>query len=148
MPVTVPQEIIMTDNVPRPSQSGRMHVLIVDEDPAVRSACCEIASSRGFIPYGIDGLDEARRLLRGNSVDILVLDLKSPAGSGLELLEEVKLLHPEIAVIVITAFATVTSAVEAMRTGANDYLTKPFALEDLAAVLDRAAAGETTGSGR
>jgi two-component system response regulator HydG len=115
-----------------------MHVLIVDEDPAVRSACCEIASSRGFVPYGIDNLAAARSMLRGNSVDILLLDLKSPANSGLELLEEVKLLHPEIAVVVMTAFATVTSAVEAMRTGANDYLAKPFAVEDLNAVLDRA----------
>ena len=129
----------MTNNVQSPARSGRMHVLIVDEDPAVRSACCEIATSRGFVPYGIDNLAAARSLLRGNSVDILVLDLKSPAVAGLELLEEVKLLHPEIAVIVMTAYATVTSAVEAMRTGANDYLTKPFAIDDLAAVLDRAA---------
>jgi two-component system response regulator HydG len=129
----------MSESVHFPPRSGRLHVLIVDEDPAVRSACCEIATSRGFVPYGIDGLEAARGLLRGNSVDILILDLKSPAGSGLELLEEVKLLHPEISVIVMTAFATVTSAVEAMRTGANDYLTKPFAMDDLAAVLDRAA---------
>jgi len=116
-----------------------MHVLIVDEDPAVRSACCEIAAARGFVPCGVDNLAAARTLLRGNGIDILLLDLKSPAGAGLELLEEVKLLHPEIAVVVMTAFATVTSAVEAMRTGANDYLTKPFALDDLTAVLDRAA---------
>jgi DNA-binding NtrC family response regulator len=129
----------MTDNVPLPHRSGRMHVLIVDEDPAVRTACCEIATSLGFVPYGIDSLGKARSLLRGNSIDILILDLKSPAGAGLEVLEEVKLLHPEIAVIVMTAFATVTSAVEAMRTGANDYLTKPFALDELAVVLDRAA---------
>jgi two-component system response regulator HydG len=119
--------------------SGRMHVLIVDEDSAVRSACCEIASTRGFVPYGVDNLAAARSLLRGNSVDILILDLKTPAGAGLELLEEVKLLHPSIAVIVMTAYATITSAVEAMRTGANDYLTKPFELDDLAAVLSRAA---------
>lgn len=129
----------MTDSSAVPSRSARMHVLVVDEDPAVRSACCEIASARGFASYGIDNLAAARSLLRGNTVDILILDLKSPAGAGLELLEEVKMLHPEIAVIVMTAFATVTSAVEAMRTGANDYLTKPFALDDLAAVLDRAA---------
>lgn len=129
----------MTDTVQLPPRSGRMHVLIVDEDPAVRSACCEIAASRGFVPCGLDNLAAARSLLRGNSVDILLLDLKSPAGPGLELLEEIKLLHPEIAVIVMTAYATVTSAVEAMRTGANDYLTKPFAMDDLASVLDRAA---------
>lgn len=129
----------MTDSTALPSRSGRLHVLVVDEDPAVRSACCEIASTRGFISYGIDNMTAARSLLRGNTVDVLILDLKSPAGAGLELLEEVKMLHPEIAVVVMTAFATVTSAVEAMRTGANDYLTKPFALDDLAAVLDRAA---------
>lgn len=121
------------------ARTGRMHVLIVDEDPAVRSACCEIAGSRGFISHGIGDLESARNLLRGNSIDILVLDIKSSTGDGLQLLEEVKLLHPDIAVIVMTAYATVTSAVEVMRTGANDYLTKPFALADLAAVLDRAA---------
>jgi len=118
---------------------GRLHVLIVDEDAAVRSACCEITASRGFAPHAVDNLDMARSLLRGNSVDILLLDLRSPGGAGLELLEEVKMLHPEIAVIVMTVFATVTSAVEAMRTGADDYLTKPFRLEELAAVLERAA---------
>ena len=54
---------------------------------------------------------------------------------GLALLEEVKSLHPETAVVVMTAFATVSSAVEAMRIGAGDYLTKPFALEELVARL-------------
>ncbi|HUY81828.1 MAG TPA: sigma-54 dependent transcriptional regulator [Acidobacteriaceae bacterium] len=121
------------------TRSGRMHVLIVDEDPTVRSACCEIAAARGFVPFGVSDLAAARSLLRGNSVDILILDLKSPAGAGLELLEEVRLLHPQIAVIVMTAYATVTSAVEAMRTGANDYLSKPFEIDELATVLARAA---------
>jgi DNA-binding NtrC family response regulator len=129
----------MTNYAYPSERSGRLHVLIVDEDPAVRSACCEIAARRGFAPHGIDSLATARSLLRGNSVDILLLDLKPPGGAGLELLEEVRMLHPEIAVIVMTAFATVTSAVEAMRTGAADYLTKPFALDELAAVLERAA---------
>ena len=129
----------MSETVQPSPRSGRMHVLIVDEDPAVRSACCEIAAARGFVPCGVDSLAAARTLLRGNGIDILLLDLKSPAEPGLELLEEVKLLHPQVAVIVMTAFATVTSAVEAMRTGANDYLTKPFAVDDLTSVLDRAA---------
>ncbi|MBV8116260.1 MAG: sigma-54-dependent Fis family transcriptional regulator [Silvibacterium sp.] len=133
----------MTNYAYASERPGRLHVLIVDEDPAVRSACCEIAASRGFPPHAVDTLTAARSLLRGNSIDILLLDLKSPAGAGLELLEEVKMLHPEIAVIVMTAFATVNSAVEAMRTGATDYLTKPFALDELAAVLERAAERRT-----
>lgn len=143
MPVTIPFPQTMTNHPYRTELPGRLHVLIVDEDPAVRSACCEIAASRGFAPHAVDGLSAARNLLRGNSVDILLLDLTSPAGAGLELLEEVKVLHPEIAVIVMTAFATVSSAVEAMRTGAADYLTKPFALDELAAVLQRAAERRT-----
>jgi len=129
----------MTTHAYPSERPGRLHVLIVDEDAAVRSACCEIAATRGFLPHAVENLAVARSLLRGNSVDILLLDLKSPGGPGLELLEEIKMLQPEMAVIVMTAFATVSSAVEAMRTGAADYLTKPFVLEELAAVLERAA---------
>ena len=139
IPVTIAHARAMTNYAYSSERPGRLHVLIVDEDPAVRSACCEIAAGRGFAPHAVDSLTAARSLLRGNSVDILLLELKSSGGSGLELLEEVKMLHPEIAVIVMTAVATVSSAVEAMRTGAADYLTKPFALDELAAVLERSA---------
>ena len=122
-----------------PSPAGKMHVLILDEDAAVRSAISEIATSRGFQPHSVVSVEAARAYLRGNSTDVLLLDLKSPNGAGIELLEEVKTLHSETSVIVMTAFATVTSAVEVMRTGATDYLTKPFAMEELAAVLERTA---------
>jgi two-component system response regulator HydG len=67
-----------------------------------------------------------------------LLDLRLPGGSGLTLLEQVKAMYPETGVVVMTAFATVSSAVEAMRIGAGDYLTKPFALADLRAVIERA----------
>ena len=120
-------------------QSARMSVLVVDEDAAVRDACCEIAVKHGFLSHGVAGVAAARELLRGNSIDIILLDLKGPGAPGLELLDEIKTLHPETAIIVMTAFATVTSAVEAMRTGATDYLTKPFALDELTTVLERAS---------
>ena len=118
---------------------AKMHVLILDEDAAVRSAVCEIASARGFQPHTVDSVDAARAYLRGNSTDVLLLDLKSPSGQAIDLLDEVKTVRPETSVIVMTAYATVTSAVEAMRTGATDYLTKPFAMDELAAVLERTA---------
>jgi len=72
-------------------------------------------------------------------VEMLLLDLKLPGGGGLKLLGEVKALDPKIGVVVMTAFATVPSAVEAMRIGACDYLTKPFALEQLTTVLDQSS---------
>jgi DNA-binding NtrC family response regulator len=116
---------------------GLLHVLVVDDDEAVRKACCEIAGGLGFEVVGAESATAARAILKQRRIDLLLLDLKLPGGGGLPLLEQVKALHPEMAVIVMTAFATVSSAVEAMRIGAGDYLTKPFALEELTAVLER-----------
>ncbi len=118
---------------------AKMQVLILDEDAAVRSAVCEIALARGFQPQTVDTVDAARAYLRGNSTDVFLLDLKSPASHAIDLLDEVKAVRPETSVIVMTAYATVTSAVEAMRTGATDYLTKPFAMDELADMLERTA---------
>jgi DNA-binding NtrC family response regulator len=119
---------------------GLLHVLVVDDDEAVRKTCCQIASSMGFaMVLGADSATSAREILKHQRIDLLLLDLKLPGGSGLGLLEQVKALHPDTVVIVMTAFATVSSAVEAMRIGAGDYLTKPFALEELTAVLERMA---------
>src|ERR1700733_12783127 len=118
--------------------SGKLHLLVADEDAAVRAACCEIATELGFVPQQVSTIAAARAFLRGHSVDVLLLDLKSPSGEGLDLLDEVMTLDPELSVVVMTAYASVHSAVESMRTGATDYLTKPFALDELAQVLERA----------
>jgi DNA-binding NtrC family response regulator len=116
---------------------GLLHVLVVDDDDAVRKACCQIAAGMGFEVVGAESATTAREIMKQRRIDLLLLDLKLPGGGGLALLEQVKALHPDTAVIVMTAFATVSSAVEAMRIGAGDYLTKPFALEELTAVLER-----------
>jgi DNA-binding NtrC family response regulator len=116
-----------------------LQLLVVDDDAPVRNACAEIATGMGFVTYVADSVPSARAHLQRYPVDLMLLDLKLPGGGGLMLLEEVKSKYPEAAVVVMTAYATVPSAVEAMRTGANDYLTKPFALEELATVLERSA---------
>ena len=119
---------------------GLLHVLVVDDDEAVRKACCQIASELGFaVVLGAESATAAQGILKHHQVDVLLLDLKLPGGGGLPLLERVKVLHPDTAVIVMTAFATVASAVKAMQIGAGDYLTKPFALEELTTVLERTA---------
>jgi DNA-binding NtrC family response regulator len=118
---------------------GLLHVLVVDDDDAIRKTCCQIATSMGFAVFSADSATAARTILKHQHIDLLLLDLKLPGGGGLPLLEQVKMLHPDTAVIVMTAFATVSSAVEAMRIGAGDYLTKPFSLEQLVTVLERAA---------
>jgi two-component system response regulator HydG len=112
-------------------------ILVVDDDAPVRKACCDITAGMGFIPLSAGSVQEALAVLHQQPVEMLLLDLKLPGGGGLKLLGEVKSLYPETGVVVMTAFATVASAVEAMRIGADDYLTKPFALEELTSVLDR-----------
>ncbi|MDQ2925994.1 MAG: sigma-54 dependent transcriptional regulator [Acidobacteriota bacterium] len=123
------------------ANKAALQLLIVDDDAPVRNACAEIAARMGFITHVADSVPSARAHLQRFPVDLMLLDLKLPGGGGLMLLEEVKSRHPEASVVVMTAFATVSSAVEAMRTGASDYLTKPFALEELATVLERSAQG-------
>ncbi len=128
---------ITLDNREAVSGAG-LHVLVVDDDPSVRQTCCAIAEQMGCATVMADSVARAQMVLKHRKIDVVLLDLKLPDGGGLALLEQVKALHPDTAVVVMTAFATVSSAVEAMRIGARDYLTKPFAMEELATVLERA----------
>jgi DNA-binding NtrC family response regulator len=138
MAITVPVTFPVA-TMSRPlERTGKLHLLVVDEDAAIRSACCEIATDLGFVPQTVSSIEAARTLLRGQGIDILLLDLRAPLEEGLGLLHEIKALNPGLMVVVMTAFATVPAAVEAMRTGAADYLTKPFALDELTTVLERA----------
>jgi len=116
-----------------------LRLLVVDDDAPLRKACCEIAAGMGFVPLAAGSVPEALEVLKQQPVDMLLLDLRLPGGGGLKLLSEVKALYPKIGVVVMTAFATVSSAVEAMRIGAGDYVTKPFALEELTAVLEQSS---------
>ena len=138
MAITVPVTFPVA-TMSRPlERTGKLHLLVVDEDAAIRSACCEIATDLGFVPQTVSSIDAARTLLRDQGIDVLLLDLRTPLEEGLGLLHEIKALNPGLMVVVMTAFATVPAAVEAMRTGAADYLTKPFAMDELTTVLERA----------
>jgi two-component system response regulator HydG len=121
-----------------------LHLLVVDSDTAVRSACAEIAASLGYQVEATGDLGHARSLLRGHAADILLVNLPAGTNHGLEMVSEVKLLYPQTAVVAITASGSVNAAVEAMRCGASDYLTKPFAMDELSTVLDRAASSLLT----
>ncbi len=120
------------------SRPAPMRVLVVEDDPLVRHACAEIARDRGYSVDTADSVPSAKLALKRASVDLVLLDLKLPGGGGLTVLEELREAHPRTEAVVMTAFASVNSAVEAMRTGAGDYLAKPFSLEELTSVMERA----------
>jgi DNA-binding NtrC family response regulator len=126
--------------------AARLHLLVVDADAAIRSACAEIAASLGYAVESTGDMSQARSLLRGRAADILLVNLPFGSSQGLELVSEVKMLYPQTSVIAMTASGSVNAAVEAMRCGASDYLTKPFAIDELSTVLDRAAQSHLTGT--
>lgn len=121
-----------------------LHLLVVDPDAGVRSACTEIAASLGYAVDAIADLNQARTAMRSHAADIVLVNLQPGSMVGLEIVTEMKLLHPQTCIVAMTASASVNAAVEAMRCGASDYLIKPFAIDELSTVLERAASAVHT----
>src|ERR1700683_823285 len=114
-----------------------LNLLIVDNERSIRDACREVALSLGFVAHVADSAEHAYRLLQTHSIDAILLDLRLPGASGLEALRHIKSQRPEALVIVVTGCGTVQSAVQAMKHGAYEYVTKPFSIEELKLLLER-----------
>jgi two-component system response regulator HydG len=114
-------------------------VLVVEDEESTRKLCADVAESCGMKAIVASSVEEALRRLESNAVDIIVTDLILPPSSGLDLLKLVHEMYPQVAVVVLTQYGTIDSAVAATRMGAVDYVTKPFHIEDLRARLERVA---------
>src|SRR5580658_9931492 len=113
-----------------------LNLLIVDDDRTIRESCREVAQSLGFNTQVAESADQAYRLLDSSSTDAVLLDLRPGAG-GLDALHAIKKHRANALVIVVTGHGTVQSAVQAMKDGAYDYVTKPFSMEELKLLLQR-----------
>src|SRR5438876_236663 len=116
-----------------------MNILIVDDEQAIRETCAAVAEQSGMKAFSVATAEEALELLEHSAIDILLTDLKLPRTNGIELLKLAQELHPEVAVVVLTQYGTIESAVEVTRMGAADYVTKPFRIEELRSRLERVA---------
>ncbi|MGA8270185.1 MAG: sigma-54 dependent transcriptional regulator [Candidatus Sulfotelmatobacter sp.] len=114
-----------------------LNLLIVDDERSIREACREVALSLGFMAHVADSAEHAYRLLQTQTIDAILLDLRLPGADGLEALRQIKAQRPEALVIVVTGYGTVQSAVQAMKHGAYEYVTKPFSIEELKLLLER-----------
>jgi two-component system phosphate regulon sensor histidine kinase PhoR len=113
-------------------------VLVVDDEQDIRDASERILSRVGYHVQKASRGDEALDILNKERVDILLLDLKMPGMDGLEVLERIRKQNTQIQVIVITGYATVETAIEAMKQGAYDFIPKPFEPDQLRIVVNRA----------
>jgi DNA-binding NtrC family response regulator len=112
-------------------------ILFVDEEQAQRTVLAGFLRKRGFEVLQAATVDAGLAEVSAHTVDLALTDLRMPGGSGLDLLEGIRRINPEIPVIVMTAFGTVASAVDAMKRGAADYLTKPIDLDELDVLIGR-----------
>jgi two-component system phosphate regulon sensor histidine kinase PhoR len=114
------------------------NILVVDDERGIREGCRRILTAEGFSAdvagNGAEGWDLVRAK---KSYDLLLVDLMMPVMGGLELMDHVSQFDPEVIMIVITGFATIETAVEAMKHGAYDYVPKPFTPDQLLAVVNR-----------
>ena len=110
----------------------KQHVLVVDDEQGMLEVCDDILSSIPKVRVSLepDGIRAAHRIEHEN-FDLLILDMQLPGTSGSELLRKAKQRNPDIRVLMITAYPKVSSAVECMKLGADDYITKPFLPDDL-----------------
>ncbi|MBM4082046.1 MAG: response regulator, partial [Planctomycetes bacterium] len=113
----------------------RERILIVDDAPDTLEVLRRNLSSQSYQVFTAPGVAEAVKLLEGTVVDLVITDLKMPKGSGLDLVRHVRENRKDTEAMVITGYATVEGAVAAVKTGAEEYLSKPFTDEELFAAV-------------
>ena len=117
---------------------GQVELLFVDDDNDFRGVAAQWFNRRGFHVQEASGVNDALRLAQDRQFDVVVSDMAMPGLTGLDLLQRIKELSPDCEVLLLTGEATVETAVQAMKFGAYDYLSKPFPLPELEALIQKA----------
>ena len=117
--------------------TSRRSVLIVEDEEIIRTTLHEYLLSEGFDVASAANVGQALQLARSREFQVAICDVQLPDGDGVALLRKLQQLQSQICVLIITAYATVESAVEAFKAGAYDYLMKPVIFDDLAFKLNR-----------
>lgn len=113
-----------------------MNILLIEDEKITRISLTNTLHKEGFNVTSCETGDEGLKQFNKNHFDLVLTDLRLPKMNGIDILKEVKTKKPEIFVIIMTAYASVETAIEALKIGAYDYLTKPFAPEKLISMLN------------
>lgn len=113
-------------------------ILVIDDEESMRDSCMQSLSRKGYNVETAEDGTKGLGKLKDKAYDLVILDMKMPGLNGMEVLKEIKRDNPDTIVIVITGYATIESAVEAMKQGAYDFIPKPFTPESLRMIVKRA----------
>ena len=117
--------------------NGNHFIIVIDDDPVMRLSCFKILEKIGYeVETYEDGIQGLKRIDE-RKPDLLVVDLKMPKIGGMEVISRVHKIDPDICIVVITGYATIGTAVEAMKAGAYDFLPKPFTPDELRLIVNR-----------
>jgi two-component system response regulator AtoC len=112
-------------------------ILIVDDDGVMQETLSGVLRKRGYETFSVGSGNESLSMIKKNIIDLILLDMKLPDIDGLEVLKKIKEFDTEILVIMMTAFSDVQTAVSAMKSGAYDYINKPFELDELKLLIEK-----------
>jgi DNA-binding NtrC family response regulator len=119
---------------------NRYTVLLVDDEKVIREGCRRAFAASGFRVVTATNGREALEAMARERIDAILCDLKMPVMGAMGVLEQVTERYPEVPLIIITGQGTIANALECMRHGAYDFVTKPFRVDDLVVVVQRAIA--------
>lgn len=118
-------------------QKRQVNILLVDDEPLIRRSLSEFLNLQGYTVFTAGSAIEAMELLKRYSLDIVITDIKMPQMSGIDLLKHIKKAYSGIALILITGYGSIESAVDAMKEGAYDYITKPIIDSEIKIIIER-----------
>ncbi len=118
-------------------EKNKKRIIVIDDDAVMRLSCFKILDKEGYVVETYEDGQQGLNAIRNQQPDLLVVDLKMPKIGGMEVITHVHEINPEICIVVITGYATIGTAVDAMKAGAYDFLPKPFTPDELRLIIKR-----------
>jgi DNA-binding NtrC family response regulator len=116
---------------------NKLTVLVLDDEKRFTEELTEFLENSGFLTYEANSAAQGLSLLKKQAIDLLILDVRLPGVNGLDILKEVKVKYPNMEVIIVSAHGDMDTVIKAMRSGAIDYLRKPFRHIDIRIAIER-----------
>lgn len=117
-------------------KKDKFNILVVDDEDSIRNRCVQLLQRKGYTVRGVNDGEQALFIIKKDNLSLVIADIRMSGLNGIDLLEKIKETHPDIEVVMITGYGTVDNAVEAMKLGAYDYITKPFDMDRLLKVVE------------